>query len=86
MRTLSSLGSLLTGYFAVNEGATGSVEIWGQLGSLRVLEYRNPVNGSIVSEIPTSAIPELAAYLQLLVGLGILAAGRRMLIRLGGAG
>lgn len=88
---LSGLGSFPSGYFSVAEGATGTVELWGQLGSLLVLEYRNPVNGAIVSEIPTSPVPEPAAWLQMLAGLGLLAAGRRMLkghrgLRRSGAG
>ena len=74
--SLTSLGSFPSGYFAVNEGATGSIEVWGRLGSLLALEYRNPVNGSIVSEIPISPVPEPALYLQLLLGLGVLLASR----------
>jgi hypothetical protein len=80
--SLSSLfGGSPAGYFAVNEGATGSIEIWGKLGSLLVLEYRNPVNGSIVSEIPTSPVPEPSVYLQLLLGIGVLVAGRKVLVK-----
>lgn len=75
--SLSGLGSFPAGYFAVNEGMTGSIEVWGRLGSLLALEYRNPVNGSIVSEIPTSPIPEPAVYAQLMLGLGVLAAAMK---------
>jgi len=75
---LTSLGTFPSGYFAVNEGATGSIEVWGRLGSLLALEYRNPVNGSVVSEIPTSPVPEPVTYLQLLLGLGVLLASRKV--------
>lgn len=78
---LTGTGSFPAGYFAVNEGMTGSIEVWGRLGSLLVLEYRNPVNGSIVSEIPASPIPEPDVYLQLLLGLGLLAAVRKQLAK-----
>jgi hypothetical protein len=76
--SLSSLfGGSPAGYFAVNEGTTGSVEIWGKLGSLLVVEYRNPVNGSVVDQI--SAVPEPETYAMMLAGLGLLgfAARRR---------
>lgn len=80
---LTSLGTFPSGYFAVNEGATGSIEVWGRLGSLLALEYRNPVNGTVVSEIPTSPVPEPAVYLQLLLGLGVLLASRKVGSRVG---
>ena len=80
--SLSGIGSFPSGYFAVNEGATGSIEIWGQLGSLLVVEFRNPVNGRIVSEIPTSPVPEPSIYMQMLSGLALLfMAGRKMLAK-----
>lgn len=56
-------------------------EVRGRLDSLRRLEYRNPVNGRIVSETPTSPIPEPAVYLQLPQGLGATAAVRKRLAK-----
>jgi len=80
--SISSFGTRPPGFLAVDEGTTGSVELWGRPVSVEFLEFRNPPNATIVSEIPT---PEPATGLQMLAGLGELAAARRFLRRGSGA-
>jgi hypothetical protein len=59
------------GAFSVAEGVTGSVEIWGRIGSLVPVELRNPSAG--VTLIPAPE-PSLGA---LLGAVALVAAGRR---------
>lgn len=67
---------------AVDEGITGTVDLWGRIGSLEPLEFRNPSSGvQILSEIPTTPIPEPSTYLQMLLGIGALVAGRKAMRR-----
>jgi hypothetical protein len=48
------------GAFSVAEGVTGSVEIWGRIGSLVPVELRNPSAGVTLIPVPE---PSLAALL-----------------------
>jgi hypothetical protein len=52
------------GGIGVAEGATGSVEVWGRLGSLLPVEFRNPTNAFLI------AVPEPSTLL--LIGIGLL--------------
>ena len=61
------------GRLAVNEGVTGSVEIWGHLGSLDPVELRNPSAGVTL----IASMPEPETYAMLLAGLGLLAVTSR---------
>lgn len=56
------LGSIL-----VDEGITGSVDIWGRIGSLEPVELRNPTAGIML----VSAVPEVETYAMMIVGLGL---------------
>jgi hypothetical protein len=65
---------------AIPEGATGSVEVWGKLGSLEPIELRNPTNASLIP----AAVPEAPAFLNLLIGMGLLSSVRAWRGRRGG--
>ena len=67
---------------AVNEGATGSAELWGRIGSLEPLEFRNPSPGvQLFNAIPTTPVPEPGTWALLLLGIGALATWRRRAAR-----
>jgi hypothetical protein len=68
------------GGMAIPEGATGSVEVWGKLGSLEPIELRNPTNASLIP----AAVPEAPAFLNLLIGMGLLSSVRAWRGRRGG--
>ena len=51
------------GGIAVAEGATGTVEVWGTLGSLHPVEFRNPINAVLIP------IPEPSMFM--LIGIGL---------------
>jgi hypothetical protein len=53
------------GGLAIPEATTGSVEVWGRLGSLQPVEFRNPTNASLIP----AAIPEAPMVLKLLTGM-----------------
>jgi hypothetical protein len=82
---LDAIGQpLVPGVLSVPEGATGTVELWGRIGSLIPEELRNPTGGiQIIDQIPVQPppIPEPATVMQLLLGLGLLAAARSRLRR-----
>jgi hypothetical protein len=79
---LAELGGIAPNVLAVDEGVTGTVELWGRIGSLELVEFRNPSSGEqILSEIPTTPIPEPSTYLQLLLGMGALVALRKAMLR-----
>lgn len=58
------------GGVAVNEGVTGSVQVWGKLGSVEVLELRNPTAGIAIL---ASAVPEPETWALVLAGSGLVA-------------
>jgi len=68
------LGSVRVLEFEDTDNNTGSVEIWGQFGSLNLVEFRNPTGGAFLSESvtsdPNSAVPEPTTML--LFGCGLL--------------
>ncbi len=70
---LSFAGSPFLGSVAVDEGATGTFEIWGRIGSLEPVELRNP--SASVSLL--AAVPEPESYAMLLAGLCLLGFMRR---------
>lgn len=62
------------GMIAVAEGVTGSVELWGRIGSLELEEFRNPSLG--VTLLPPIEAPAVPAPPTLwLIGAGLLATG-----------
>ena len=61
-------GNPQLGAIAVDEGVTGSVELWGRIGSLELAEFRNPTAG--VALIPPSSVP--APPTLWLLGTGLL--------------
>ena len=60
----------------INEGSSGTVELWGKVGSLDPLFFANPTGG--VQLFQTTPIPEPEVLALMLVGLlGVGAAARR---------
>jgi hypothetical protein len=65
-------GNPQLGVIAVAEGVTGSVELWGRIGSLELEEFRNPSSGvTLLPPIETPAVP--APPTLWLLGAGLLA-------------
>jgi hypothetical protein len=80
--------SFASSVLAVDEGVTGTVELWGRIGSLIPTEFRNPSAGvSILSSIPVTPVPEPATMALMLAGLAVVggAAQRRRSARIDGA-
>jgi hypothetical protein len=72
------LGSIL-----VDEGITGSVDVWGRIGSLEAVELRNPTAGITL----VSAVPEAENYAMMIAGLALVGvASRRTRHRKSGPG
>ncbi|MCU0868041.1 MAG: hypothetical protein MUF30_00350 [Burkholderiales bacterium] len=68
------------GVLSVPEGITGSVELWGRIGSLIPVEFRNPTGGiTLRYDLPPvePPIPEPATVWLTAVGLAGLALGAR---------
>ena len=60
----------------INEGSSGTVELWGKVGSLDPLFFANPTGG--VQLFQTTPIPEPEVFALMLAGLlGVGAAARR---------
>lgn len=61
------------GVIAVQEGMTGTVDVWGRIGSVELTEFRNPSAGvEIMASIPASPVPEPGVLAMLLAGLGLI--------------
>jgi hypothetical protein len=85
---LDGTASFASSVLAVDEGATGSVELWGRIGSLVPTYFANPSAGvNILSSVPVTAVPEPATVALMLAGLGVVgaAAKRRRAALLGSA-
>ena len=67
----------------INEGSSGTVELWGKVGSLDPLFFANPTGGVQLFQTPPIPEPEVLA-LMLLGLLGVGAATRRDRRRRGG--
>jgi hypothetical protein len=66
----------------INEGSSGTVELWGKVGSLDPLFFANPTGG--VQLFQTTPIPEPEVFALMLAGLlGVGAASRRQRRRRG---
>ncbi len=63
----------LLGRLSVPEGGTGTVDLWGRIGSLELVEFRNP-QGDGVTLLPPIGTPAIPAPPTLwLLGTGLLA-------------
>lgn len=63
---------------AVDEGAIGSAEPYGRIGSLEPLFFANASAGvQILSSLPVTAVPEPATVALMLAGLGVVGGAAR---------
>lgn len=73
--------SFASSVLAVDEGITGSVELWGRIGSLEPMFFANASAGvQILSSLPVTPVPEPATVAMMLAGLAVVGgvARRRM--------